>query len=369
MTTPGPIPNQRTARIIDAGINRAREGLRVLEDLARFGLDDPQLSARAKNLRHELARATKALPITTRDLLASRDTPGDVGTQISTVAEGIRTDEDALAAAAAARATEALRSIEEASKLFGSDGRAFESIRYQVYELERVIRLKLLSPRIQWRLCVLLTAELCCRPWQEVARSSIAGGADCLQLREKNLDDRELLARAEELVRISHGRAAVIINDRPDIALLAGATGVHLGQTDLPTHGVESLARSRLCIGVSCTNLDQARLAVANGAHYLGLGPMFQTQTKDKPQIAGPGLLRSCLEDETVRTLPHLAIGGIGPENIEQLARAGCRGVALCASVCQADDPERICRELLAYLPEINPETTPPMPSLGENTP
>ncbi len=362
MTTPGPIPNQRTARIIDAGINRAREGLRVLEDLARFGLDDPQLSARAKTLRHDLAQAAAALPIPPRDLLASRDTPGDVGTQISTAAEGVRTDEDALAAAAAARATEALRSIEEAAKLLGSDGRAFEGIRYQVYELERLVRLRLLSPRVQWRLCVLLTAELCRRPWQEVAQASIAGGADCLQLREKNLDDRELLARAKELVRISDGRAAVIINDRPDIALLAGATGVHLGQTDLPAHAIEPLARSRLCVGVSCTNLDQARQAAADGAHYLGLGPMFPTQTKDKPHIAGPELLRACLSDQTVRTLPHLAIGGIGPENIEQLAQAECRGVAVCASVCGADNPERICCELLAYLPEINPETTQAKP-------
>jgi thiamine-phosphate pyrophosphorylase len=359
MTSPLPSPSQRTARIIDAGINRAREGLRVLEDLARFGLDDTDLSTRAKNLRHDLARAASALPVRPCDLLASRDTPGDVGTDISTAAEQVRPDEDALAAAAAARATEALRSIEEASKLLGDTGSAFERIRYQTYELERLIRLRVSAPGVQWRLCVLLTENLCHRPWQEVARGSIAGGADCLQLREKDLTDRELLARAKELVALAGNRAAVIINDRPDIALLAGATGVHLGQTDLPAASIRSLSRDRLVVGVSCTTIDQAREAASDGAHYLGLGPMFQTTTKAKPRLAGPEFLRACLSDAAVAHIPHLAIGGIGPENIKQLAESGCRGVAICASVCKADDPERICRALLAYLPETGPTSTP----------
>lgn len=369
MTTPGPNPNQRTARIIDAGINRAREGLRVLEDLARFALDDPDLIARAKNLRHDLARAVSALPVQTRDLLAARDTPGDVGTSISTKSERVRTDEDAVAAAAAARATEALRSLEEASKMLGTDGRAFERIRYQTYELERLVRLRFARRAKQWRLCVLLTADMCVRPWQEVARAALDAGADCLQLREKDLDDGALLARAEELVRLVDGRAAVIVNDRPDIALLSGATGVHLGQTDLPVPAVRSLTRERLCIGVSCTNLAQAKQAVADGADYLGLGPMFATRTKDKPRIAGPAFLRTCVDDDTISGLPHLAIGGIGPENMEQLAQAGCRGVAVCASVCGAGDPERICQAILAYLPEKEPETPAPEAKSDENTP
>lgn len=355
-------PNPRTARIIDAGINRAREGLRVLEDLARFALDDAELSKQAKNLRHELAAAVMHLPIDATDLLAARDTPSDVGTTISTQAERSRASEDAIAAAAAARASEALRSIEEAAKTLGSDGSAFELIRYQTYELERLLRLRLRTRVGQWRLCVLLTASLCTLPWQEVAEAAIRGGADCIQLREKDLDDRDLLDRATQLRKRTASRAALVINDRPDIALLVGADAVHLGQTDLPIAAVRALARSRLAVGVSCTNFEQARQAADHGADYLGLGPMFETTTKHKPDLAGPALIRACLSDPAVAILPHLAIGGIGPGNVPALADAGCRGVAVCAAVCGSTDPERICRELLAYLPETNPPLCEPIP-------
>lgn len=348
-------PNPRTARIVDAGVNRAREGLRVLEDLARFGIDDPDLSANAKELRHALARAVAALPIDAADLLAARDTPADVGTAISTATERTRAGEDDIAAAAAARATEALRSIEEAAKTLGADGSAFERIRYHTYDLERTLRLRLRTLQRQWRLCVLLTESLCSRPWEQVARAAIAGGADCIQLREKDLDDSILLDRARQLRAITAGRAALVINDRPDIALLAQADAVHLGQTDLPIAAVRALSRERLAIGVSCTNIDQARRAARDGADYLGLGPMFATTTKHKPVLAGPALLTGCLQDPESSRVPHLAIGGIGPDNIAALAEVGVRGVAVSAAVCTSPDPERICRGLLAYLQKTDP--------------
>lgn len=350
MTTPPP-RTDRIARIIDAGLNRAREGLRVLEDIARFGLDDPSLSAKAKQLRHNLSDAADSLPISATTRLKSRDTQGDVGTVISTTQESSRPSLDAVAAAAAARTTQALRSIEEVAKILGPLSEPFEQLRYLTYSLERDIRLHLTKPDTQWRLCVLISADLCRLPWQEVALASIAGGAECIQLREKSLDDRRLLARAAELVQIVNRRATVIINDRPDIALLAGADGVHLGQTDLPPSHIHELSAKQLIVGVSCSTLEQAQTAVDAGADYLGLGPMFPTNTKHKPLIAGPALLTACLADEQVACIPHLAIGGIGPENAERLAETGCRGFAVSSSVCTAEEPERICRTLCAYIP------------------
>jgi len=355
-------PNPRTARIVDAGTNRAREGLRVLEDLARFALDDAELSRRAKNLRHALAEAVACLPIDAAERLAARDTPADVGTAISTPAERARPNEDAIAAAAAARATEALRSIEEAAKTLGDDGSAFERIRYQTYDLERLLRLRLRTRIGQWRLCVLLTAALCRLPWQEVVEVALRGGADCIQLREKELDDRDLLERATRLRELTAGRAALVINDRPDVALLVGADAVHLGQTDLPVAAARALSRDRLAVGVSCTDIEQARRAAIDGADYLGLGPMFETTTKHKPDLAGPAFVRACLDDAAVAGIPHLAIGGISPDNIPPLADAGCRGIAVCAAICGSAHPERICRELLAYLPETNPPRCEPIP-------
>ncbi len=350
-------PTQRTLRIVDAGLNRAREGLRVLEDLARFALDDPKSSADAKDLRHELALAGQNLPVSTAARLHARDTPGDVGTVIATELEGTRPSQDAVAAAAAGRTAEALRSLEEAAKVLGVSGQPFEQLRYRTYTLEKQIRLQLCRPVCDWKLCVLITASLCRLPWQQVVDEAIAGGADCIQLREKDLDDRTLLDRATELVKITKQQSAVIINDRPDIALLAGATGVHLGQTDLEASGVIKMFGRDLIVGVSCSSVEQARIAIKAGADYLGLGPMFETTTKHKPHIAGPTLIADCLNDPLLSHAPHLAIGGITPDNVSHLRDRGCRGVAVCSSVCKAEDPQRICKALRAYIDKTAVDT------------
>lgn len=340
-------------RIIDANANRAREALRVMEDTARFALENAELSAGLKGLRHDLRAALEAAGLDRGLLLASRDTPRDVGTGISTPAEGGRAGLRGSALAAGARLTEALRTIEESVKALGLDAKTIEGLRYRAYDLERSLGLALgagTSP--QWALCVLVTEALCRHhPWEEVARLAVRGGADCLQLREKTLPDSELLRRARELVRIGRAAgAAVIINDRPDLALLAGADGVHLGQEDLPVEEVRRLAGFRLLVGVSTANTGQALAAVRAGADYCGAGPMFPTSTKDKPVISGPAYLREYLADPILNARPHLAIGGINAENASELAAAGCRGVAVSSAVCAAADPDAACRRLLDAL-------------------
>lgn len=344
------------ARIIDANANRAREGLRVMEDVARFGLDDAALSAALKALRHDLRTAIESIPGMDRaTLLAARDTQADVGTTITTPAEGRRAGLRDLALAAAGRLTEALRSIEEAAKVLdGGIGATFESIRYRAYTVERDLGLAIpAGDCTQWHLGVLLSESLCRRPWLEVAAAAIAGGADCLQLREKELPAREITTRAARLVELARSAprsVAVIVNDRPDIALAAGADGVHLGQEDVPAREVRRLVGDRLWIGVSTANVEQARAAAREGADYCGVGPMFTTTTKHKPVLSGPDYLRAYLRDEIASCIPHLAIGGITPAKIPELVRAGCRGVAVSSVVCGAEDPERVCSDLVSSL-------------------
>jgi thiamine-phosphate pyrophosphorylase len=346
------------ARIIDANFNRAREALRVMEDAARFALDDADLSSFLKSLRHDLRAAVDALVPLGLDrghLLASRHTPGDVGTEISTSAEGRRPGLPAVVHAASARLTEALRSLEETAKVLESGAR-FEALRYRAYEAERRLGLALgsaIAP--QWRLCVLISDRLCRHhSWEEVARAAIRGGADCLQLREKDLESGELLRRAQRLVAIAREhspRPAVVINDRPDIAFLARADGVHLGQTDLPIAEARKIVGFSALIGMSTANLDQARAAVRQGADACGVGPMFPTTTKHKPDLSGPTYLRAYLDDEVCRSRPHLAIGGITPAKVNELWQAGCRGIAVSAAVCLDQDPEAVCRALLKARP------------------
>jgi thiamine-phosphate pyrophosphorylase len=340
------------ARIIDASLNRALEGLRVLEDIARFALDDAPLSGELKASRHDLAEAVRPL-LPGRGLAhAARDAAGDVGTGVSTQGERTRPSLASVAAAAGGRAAEAMRSLEEMAKCVGGEPRRIETIRYRVYDLAARVGAGLVPAGRQWRLCVLITGSLCPGgDWERVARASIEGGADCLQLREKHLPDGELLERARRLVGMTRDAGVdVAVNDRPDIALLAGADAVHVGQTDLSPSDVRAVAGHRMPVGVSTSSISEALMAARSGASSVGLGGMFPSSTKAKDSLAGPAYLRAFLADDRVSRLPHLCIGGITPENAAELADAGARGLAVSAAVCGAPDPAGVCAALLDAL-------------------
>lgn len=334
-------------RILDANANRAREALRVMEDAARFVLDDPRLSRQIKQLRHDLAEALAGVG----PLDNWRDTPGDVGTSITTDREMDRAGVAGVAEAAGKRLSEALRSLEEFGKTLPQAACGFarkvESLRYHGYALEQQLNAALASSLAQqWKLCVLISESLCPdRDWMRVAEAVVKGGADCIQLREKELDATELLDRTHQLVALCRPKGvSVIVNDRPDVALLGEADGVHLGQTDLPCAEVRKLVGTQLIIGVSTSNLDQAKQALADGADYCGVGPMFLTTTKHKPIIAGPAYLKEYL---AWGRLPHLAIGGITPGNITDLAAVGVCGVAVSSAICAADDPHAAAQAII----------------------
>lgn len=352
-------------RILDANANRAREALRVMEEAARFVLDDAELVEGLKRLRHDLAAALAPIA----GLEANRDTPGDVGTSIKTESEHCRGAAADVAIAAGKRFSEALRALEEYGKLLpplppgegrgeGVSGRVgasfysqIESLRYRGYDLEQRLNRAMGSGRArQWRLCVLISAALCPGgDWWSVAQAVVAGGGDCIQLREKALEAGELLARARRLVELCRPRGvSVIVNDRPDVALLAGADGVHLGQTDLPCAEARRLVGRQLLIGVSTAKLAEARQARRDGADYCGVGPMFATSTKHKEVIVGPAYLRQFVAD--LPGVPHLAIGGITPGNVGELAEAGGQGVAVSSAICSAADPAAAVRAMLAAL-------------------
>ena len=342
MTTP--------QRIIDANANRVREALRVLEEAARFVVEDGALSLHLKQMRHDFAAA---LP-DTHELISHRDTAGDVGTALSTDAEGSRRDLAEVIAAAGSRLSEALRAIEEYSKLDGLGpayqtlAQAAEQVRYRGYDVTKALVLALTKPVAQWRLCLLLTQSLCTQHnWHDVLEQAIRAGADCIQVREKTMDSGPLLEHARAVVGIVDGRASVIVNDRPDLAVLAGADGVHLGQSDLSPAKAREIVGPRRLIGVSTSNLGEAQHAQAGGADYCGVGPMFSTTTKHKPHLAGPGYLHEYTQEVA---LPHLAIGGVTPGNIGELVAVGCRGVAVSSAVCTAADPGEVTAKLVDAL-------------------
>jgi len=347
-------------RILDAAANRAREALRTMEDVARFRIGERELHAAIKSLRHDLRSALDAVPGGQSQLAANRDTPGDVGTAVKAELEGARMGLREVAIAAGKRAGEGMRTLEETAKSLDAPGlwSRLESIRYRLYELEKRLVLALGIGRApQWRLCVLLTESICRRPWLEVAAAAIRGGADCLQLREPGELDGRVLAKARALRRLidetrpiragSSVRPALIINNRVDVALAAGADGVHLGTDDLPISAARQLCGDRLLIGASTHNLAEARAAIEAGADYCGVGSMFGSTTKAR-EISGPGYMREYLAE--FGHVPHLAIGGITPQEAGLLRTTGCRGLAVCGFVCATDDSERATTDLLEAL-------------------
>ena len=325
-------------RILDADLNRAREAMRVAEEYGRFVLNDARLASMAKALRSELQQIVAALPAGA--LLAARNTAGDVGTALTSDTESVRATPAATATAACKRLSEALRAIEEYAKIVAPAAAVrAEALRYRGYAFEQVLlaRADRLGRFGRARLYVLLTTSLCKADPVVTAHAALAGGADCIQLREKTLGDRPLLELARRLREVTaQAGALLIINDRPDIALLADADGVHVGQDDLPVDAVRAAIGGDRLVGLSTHSVDQARRAVEAGADYIGIGPVFPTTTKDAGPVRGPSLVTDVV---AAVDLPHVAIGGITADNAPDLAAAGARCIAVCGAVAD-DDPQ-----------------------------
>ncbi|NNJ24079.1 thiamine phosphate synthase [Alienimonas chondri] len=345
-----------TLRLLDAAENRAREGLRVLEDHARFVLNDGGLTAELKSIRHGLA---SVLPIDRLARCDARETAGDVGTTLSEPTERSRSDAAAVIAANAARVQEALRSLEEWSKLDDPErAAAFEALRYRVYTLEKRLAGTLARPSLgPWRLYLLLTRSACVRPWREVLKAVCEAGVGPVQVREKNLSDRELLAHLRDVRAITAAAGVpLIVNDRPDLARLCGADGVHLGDEDLPIEPVRAMLGERALIGASTHRPEDATAALAAGADHLGVGPCFPSATKSFEAFPGSDYLRWAAEHVAV---PWYAIGGIDRATIETAVAAGATRVAVCGAICGADDPGRAAADLLASLPNASDDPHP----------
>jgi thiamine-phosphate pyrophosphorylase len=336
-------------RVLDANANRAAEGLRVVEEFARFVLEDAFLAERLKQIRHQLAAAVACLPPLER--LAARDTPGDVGTRISTPSEHHRPTLDAIVAANLERVEQALRCLEEYAKGFEpSLAMAAETMRYAVYTLAEPLRRSHdARERLRnARLYVLVDGAEDADQMARRVEPLVHAGVDVLQLRDKRLADRELLERARILRRITAGsRTLLIVNDRPDIAALAEADGVHVGQEELSVHDARRVLRPGQWVGVSTHTIEQARAAVMDGADYLGCGPTFPSGTKAFQAFPGLNFLRQVAEEIG---LPAFAIGGIDASKVADVVATGMRRIAVSGAVWRTADPASAAVRLAGQL-------------------
>jgi len=344
-------------RILDANGNRAAEGLRVVEDFARFALNDQHLAALSKQLRHELIAALNEIPADAR--LAVRDTPGDVGTGITEATELQREDGWHVATASAARVQQALRCLEEYSKpLSGALGARFEALRYRMYVLQRSLGVTVSSTtRLHGlKLYVLLSAQQTEDQFRDRLESLLQAGVKLFQLRDKVLDDRQLLSRARMMRETidafcsdENQRALMIINDRPDIAVLSSADGVHVGQEELAVADTRAIVGPKQLIGVSTHSIEQARQAVLDGADYIGCGPTFPTVTKSFSDFPGLGFLA---EVRAEISLPAFAIGGINRQRLPEVLETGIERIAVSSALDQAENLVEETEQLLLQLDE-----------------
>ncbi len=339
-------------RALDANFNRASEALRVIEDCVRFVLDEPQLTHQLKSLRHQLAQELTGLGISSLSLLVSRDTQADVGAPATSQFPTSGRSLPELVRANFKRLQEALRVMEEFAATYSPTARtAFEKLRYQSYILEKELApIYQLDQKLQEaRLCVILTGALSAMPLEEAAQAAIAGGADMIQLREKELPDREFETLAARLKNITHEHSALfIVNDRVDIARIVDADGVHLGQEDLSVASARLLLGPEKLVGVSTHSLGQAQQALPEGADYLGIGPAFPTATKPAEPVIGIEMIGKVVAQIEK---PIFAIGGITAENLSELLDVGIKRVAVSSAIISQENIEVAARAIKEKLP------------------
>jgi thiamine-phosphate pyrophosphorylase len=394
---PNPSERLTALQIIDVNVNRASEGLRVVEEYCRFVLSDARLTARCKGMRDQLHAAVD--PICRQGRLESRDTSTDVGATrefaATARADANEPSLEQIAIRNGERVKEALRAIEEYAKLLDAKvARDVGMLRYQWYNLERdwQLRCGVSAALAGARLYILVDGGRSECNFAERIESLIEAGVHVIQLRAKSLGDRELLARARLARRIiDHHRHAVIstqysvrstddasipltpfvstpsssdhhspltthhsplliINDRPDIAVLSGADGVHLGQDDMEVTEARRIVGHQRIVGVSTHSIEQARQAAADGASYIGCGPTFPSVTKKFEHFPGLEFLRQVAAEIP---LPAFAIGGITLENLPEVLATGFTRVAVGAAITAADDPATATRSFLGALGAI----------------
>jgi thiamine-phosphate pyrophosphorylase len=328
-------------RILDANLDRAREGLRVIEEWCRFGLNSTELSAQCKQCRQELGRWHLDV------FRSARDTPTDVGTALTHPKEASRTDIPAVLQANFCRVQEALRTLEEYGKLYDpAMGAACKQLRYQVYTLEsKLLSLDRCQQLQQTRLYLVTTPVAA---WEETVEAALQSGVKLVQYRDKETADDLRLQRAQAIRSLCRKyQALFIVNDRVDLALATAADGVHLGQQDLPVGVARQILGPHYIVGRSTTNPSELVRALAEGVDYVGVGPVYATPTKADRAAAGLDYVRYAASHCPI---PWFAIGGIDGQNIAEVQAAGAQRVAVVRAIMTAPNIQQVTQQLLAQL-------------------
>ncbi len=335
-------------RIIDANLNRATEAMRVLEEIARFYLDDKELSIMLKNMRHELCTKTDCKY---DELLSSRDTVNDVGVHIEN--KTLRTDILGIFKANIKRLQQALRVLAEYSQI----DPAFENLRYASYTCEKImwekLKMKLNKFRLKDKRLYLVTNSdkfATEDDFLDAVAAALDGGVDIVQLREKTCCAKKIIDLGKKIRNLcSMYGALFIVNDRIDIAKIVEADGVHLGQDDADIVSARSILGEHAIVGISTHEPAQALKAVESGADYIGVGPVFTTPTKPGRASVGLEYIRWASQNVNI---PFFAIGGIDLENCKDVLLSGAKRIAVVRAIMNVESPSSAAKSFRTLLDE-----------------
>jgi len=339
----------RIYQIIDANLDRAREGLRVLEDWARFGLGKKKYVQRIKNFRQILGKNHLEVYKQSRNRIEDKCKGLTHKEQIN------RKTSDQIISSNSGRVQEALRVIEEFSRLHNYElSKIASEIRYKIYTLE--IDLLSLSKHKKSEE-ILKENDLYVITDQkenllEIIEEILIAGVRIIQHRFKKGTDKDHLQEAIKIKNLcKRYNSLFIVNDRLDIALASNADGIHLGQDDLDLKTARKLLGFSKIIGISANNEIDISNALKDGCDYLGIGPVFETATKKSKKPIGVEKIKTLTKDLKI---PWFAIGGIKTNNISYLKRNGFKKVALVSQLMNSEDPKEDAMMILKKLSHEN---------------
>jgi len=339
----------RIYQIIDANLDRAREGLRVLEDWARFGLGKEKYVKSIKNFRQILGKNHLEV------YKQSRNKIEDKSKGLTHQEQNNRKTSEQIISSNSGRVQEALRVIEEFSRLHNHElSKIASEIRYEIYTIE----IDLLSySKCKKSEEILKQNDLYVITDQrdnllEIIEEILIAGVRIIQHRFKKGTDQDHLKEAILIKNLcKRYNSLFIVNDRLDIALASNADGIHLGQDDLDLKTARKLLGYSKIVGISANNAIDISNALKEGCDYIGIGPVFETETKKNKIPLGIENIKTLTKDLNI---PWFAIGGIKSNNISYLKRNGFKKVALVSELMNSEDPKEDAMMILKKLSHEN---------------
>jgi thiamine-phosphate pyrophosphorylase len=338
----------RIYQIIDANLDRAREGLRVIEDWARFGLGGDSFVAKIKNYRQILGKNHLEVYKQSRNHIEDQCKGLTHQEQIK------RRTPEQIISSNSGRVQEALRVIEEFSRLHNYElSRIASKIRYEIYTLEidllRISKFKKSEEILKKNDLYVITDQK--ENLLEIIEEILIAGVKIIQHRFKKGTDKDHLKEAIQIQNLCKKyNSLFIINDRVDIALAVNADGIHLGQDDLDLKTARKLLGYSKIIGISANNEIDISNALQDGCDYIGIGPVFDTDTKKGRKPIGIEKIKKLTKDLNI---PWFAIGGIKTKNISYLKSNGFKKVALVSQLMNSEDPKQ---DAIIVLKELSHE-------------